>query len=265
MSAASHSKVLVAIAVAAAGASIAIAQGGPSSAGGKSPEIEVLQGAPIPDGGTDLVGNAQIGKLTRTYTVQNSGNAELYIGGVYDENPVNVSAFEVTKPPPLVPAGTSASFTVQFDVGIDGPFSLDLALLNNDSDESPYQFTVVGTGIGGTPDMSVSVLGTAVPDGGTYDLMNVAVGTAVRTYTIENSGSGTLSVDQVDAVNLVNVSNFAVVTAPASTVTPNASTDVTIQFEVEKASDFSFELQIANNDNDENPYDITFKGVGVGG
>lgn len=241
------------------------AQGGPSPADAKAAEIAVLQGTtPIADGGTDMLGDVAIGTVSRAYTVQNKGTASLKIvGGVNDPlNLVNVSSFKLTNPPaPTVSAGGSTSFSVQFDVDLDGPFSLDVVILNSDTDETPYTITISGSAIGGQPEMGLSFFGIAISDGGTDEAGDVAAGIMTRTYTITNSGTGDLAVDTVSASNFDNVSNFKVTSTPAAKVAPGASSDLTIQFKIDAEEAFSFDFEIANGDSDENPYDVTVNGT----
>jgi hypothetical protein len=242
-------------------------QGHSPPADAKAPEIAVLQGnTPIADGGIDPMGNVAIGTVSRAYTIKNDGTAKLKIvGGVNDPlNLVNVSNFKMTNAPaPTVSPGDFTSYSVQFDVDLDGPFSLDLVILNSDSDETPYTITTSGTGTGGEPEMGLSFFGSAIADGGTDEVGPVASGILDRTYTITNSGTGDLAVDTVSASEFDNVSNFKVKSQPATQLAPGASGDLTIQFMIDRAEAFSFNVEIANSDSDENPYDVAVKGTGA--
>lgn len=91
---------------------------------------------------------------SRTFTIQNTGNATLAI----DINSfVYPSGFSLASPPAsTVAPGQSTTFTLQLDAVTAGTYSGVLSFLNSDDDESPYNFTVSGTvtssgGGGGSP------------------------------------------------------------------------------------------------------------------
>ncbi len=97
------------------------------------------------DFGTTGMGS---GTLTRTYTIQNSGNGSLTVGTITFSG--NAAAdFSVTVPPASsVAAGGSTTFTVTFAPTATGLRNAIVAIPNNDTDEAPYTFSLVGTGTG---------------------------------------------------------------------------------------------------------------------
>ncbi len=127
-----------------------------------APEINLTgNGANIADGDaapaladhTDFGGAAvSNGTVVRTFTIQNSGTANLNLTGtprvnVGGAHPTN---FTVTaQPPALVAAVGSATFQVTFDPSAFGLRTATLTIENDDSDESPYTFQIHGTGTRG--------------------------------------------------------------------------------------------------------------------
>lgn len=121
--------------------------------GPTGPEVNVLgNAATIVDGDTTaspldhtqfrtaVVGGSP---TSRTYTIQNSGGATLTLGTFASSNP----AFTLQAPlPTSVPAGGSATFTVNFAPTTTGLVSSTISFVNNDSNESPYDFVVSGLG-----------------------------------------------------------------------------------------------------------------------
>ncbi|MCA9245959.1 MAG: choice-of-anchor D domain-containing protein [Planctomycetales bacterium] len=79
--------------------------------------------------------------ITRTFDVNNLGNAPLNLAGI--SLPVGyslVSGFSINPVPP----GSTSTFTVQLDAAIGGTFGGQIAFHNDDLDESPFNFTITG-------------------------------------------------------------------------------------------------------------------------
>jgi hypothetical protein len=106
--------------------------------------------------------------------------------------------------------------------------------------------------------------GTTIADGGADVAGNRVVGTVTLTYTIDNTaGTGQLDVTAVTESILVNVSNFTVVTGLPLNIAGGTTATLQIQFDIDALGAFSFDLDIANTDADEDPYDIAVSGMGV--
>ncbi len=104
-------------------------------------------------------------------------------------------------------------------------------------------------------------------DGCSLDLGVLESGTPQTvTFTIDNSdGIATLTIPSggATASNLDNVSGFSVLTGLPLNVSAGNSATLQLQFTVVAPGDFSFDLDLANNDGNENPYDLKIKGNGV--
>ncbi len=133
------------------------------------PEIDVQrpEGTSIPDGGTDDVGTQPLGTLYLTYTIDNTaGTTSLVVqtDGVTVSGYINCSGFNALTPLPLeISLGETDALEVSFDVDGDGAFSLDMDILSNDPDESPYDIHLTGTADGDPPDVSDITLADADP------------------------------------------------------------------------------------------------------
>ena len=107
--------------------------------------------------------------------------------------------------------------------------------------------------------------GTNLVDGATTNnLGNVRVGfsSVPRTFTVTNSGTAmlTLGAFTIDGAHATNFSK----SAPGTTnVAPNSSTTFTVTFNPSAPGNRSAALHFANNDTDENPFDIALAGYGV--
>ena len=107
-------------------------------------------------------------------------------------------------------------------------------------------------------------VGTNISDGGTKDFGSVAVsGNISLTFKIKNIGTAGLTglgitIDGSDAAL------FTVTASPtAPVIGPFGSTTFTVQFTPTNAGVKTAALHIANNDSDENPFDINVSGRGL--
>jgi len=105
---------------------------------------------------------------------------------------------------------------------------------------------------------------TSIADAGTDALGNQAPSTVHLTYTVDNSvGTEQLTITAVTADNLVNASNFTVVTDMPLDIAAGGAKALNISFDVDALGAFSLDMHIDSNDDDENPYDITITGTGA--
>jgi hypothetical protein len=101
---------------------------------------------------------APLGSVSYTYTIENLGIAELNLTGdpLVELSGVNASDFSVTsQPSSAIAAEASTSFTVTFDPSADGLRVAEISIANDDSDENPYNFSIMGTGVT-TPSVATS-------------------------------------------------------------------------------------------------------------
>lgn len=89
------------------------------------------------------------GKVSHTFSIENSGNAELTLTGtpIVSISGANAADFTVTAQPtsPVSQSGLT-TFTVEFNPSATGQRTATISIANNDSDENPYTFAVKGTG-----------------------------------------------------------------------------------------------------------------------
>jgi hypothetical protein len=187
------------------------------------------------------------------------------VSGVTPQNQNNVSATLTQAPGSPVAGLTSTTFVIGYTVAVAGAFSFTIFIANDDADENPYTITVSGTGIA-TPASEIDVqrpAGTSITSGGTDTQGDQTVGTAVAlSYTVANQGNADLAVNGVTLQNQNNV-RTAVNQTPDTSVTGSNSTLFSIEYTVIAAGAFSFDVVIANDDADENPYTITVSGTGI--
>lgn len=94
-----------------------------------------------------------------------------------------------------------------------------------------------------------------------YESCNVTSITVAKTYTIENVGTGVLTVSGV-SISGTNSSDFTVTTPPAATVASASTTTFVVTFNPSAVGSRDATITITNNDSDEGTYDFTINGFG---
>lgn len=120
------------------------------------------------------------------------------------------------------------------------------------------------------PEIKITGNNVEITDGNTYTSfsthtnfgsVNVSSGTLARTYTILNSGAGTLTISGV-SVTGVNSGDFTLTTAPASSVASSGSTTFVITFNPSATGSRNATITVSNNDSNEGSYDFSINGYG---
>lgn len=115
-----------------------------------SKNISIISGAVAtsPNNNTDF--GEQIsasGSISKTFIISNTGTTNLVLSG----NPmvtVNNADFSVTgMPVSPIPPGGSTSFTIKFDPSSNAAINATVSIANNDVNENPYTFAVIGRGL----------------------------------------------------------------------------------------------------------------------
>ena len=103
---------------------------------------------------------------------------------------------------------------------------------------------------------------TAIADGGSYDFGSKTVGSNTDVvFTIENTGTADLTLTTPITIGGANADQFTIEAQPGSTVAGSASTTYTVRFTPTSPGAKTATISIANNDSDENPYDLTITGT----
>ncbi len=227
------------------------------------PEINVKQGANnVPDGGSVNI-SCGVGSFVDTsFAIENLGGGNLVLNGtpIIVISGANADQFSVQQQPtsPVLPAG-STSFVIRFQPTSAGNKTAAIAIVNNDSDESPYDITLLGH----TPQPEIEI--DQAPDGGTYDFGTIYIGDFWETtFTVMNFGDANLVLSGTPIVRVTGPgqSSFSVEQQPNATIPPGQTTSFVIRFSPMSQGTKTGYISIANNDADENPYNITLTGTG---
>ncbi|KKL44468.1 hypothetical protein LCGC14_2365380, partial [marine sediment metagenome] len=113
------------------------------------------------------------------------------------------------------------------------------------------------------PQINIKQDTSDIPDGGSYDFESKKIGTDTDViFTIENTGNANLTLTTSITIAGTNADQFSVQQEPSSPVTGDGSTTFDIRFSPTALGAKTASISIANNDSDENPYDIDFTGTG---
>ncbi len=137
-------------------------------------------------------------------------------------------------------------------------------------------WTITGDALSNTCVPEINILGNAVSiadgdvspsatDHTDFGSVNINAGTAVRTFTIQNTGGANLTLlgNPMVSISGTNASDFTVTALPTSPVSPTGSTNFQITFDPSATGTRSAMVSIANDDADENPYDFSIQGTGI--
>lgn len=238
-----------------------------------APEMDLSRSAsPVANGATDTISGAGATVASvLTYTIANTGSATLTLNTpvAAPGSLMNCTAAITTQPAASVGAASSTQITVSVTPLAAGPFSCQVSIGNNDSNENPYTWTIGGTAAPPpAPEMDVSRGASPISNGASDTLGTFIPGTSQTvTYTIANTGTAALNLTGAPNLVVVNltssVSSATVTSQPASSISAGNSTNFTVTYVVAGAGAFSFSISINNTDANENPYAWTVSGAGA--
>ncbi|TRX29414.1 choice-of-anchor D domain-containing protein [Flavobacterium franklandianum] len=211
--------------------------------------------------------------VTKTYTIENTGSSDLVLTAPYVQKSLGTTVFAITQPVlTTIPTGSSTTFSVTFNSLTASTFDDVIEVLSNDSDEGVYNFAIKAIAQAPTPNISLKgnnttiVVGDTTPSTADHtDFGNAANNTnVVKTYTIENTGTGNLTVNTI----LMNVGatkyTIGGISLPA-TVLAGGSTTFTLTFNSAVAGTFADTVNLNNDDPTDSTYTfgITAKAVAL--
>ncbi len=220
------------------------------------------------------------GTNANTFTIQNTGNVALNLTAAspyVSISGANAADFTLTANPttPIASGGGSTNFTITFNPSAVGLRTATVTIANDDPNENPYIFDIQGTGTTTQPEMNVQGSGTDIVDGDTtpivtdntdFGTIDIAGGTNVNTFTIQNTGTS-LPLNLTGASPYVSITgthaaDFTVTAIPSNSIAFGSSTTFNITFDPSAVGLRTASVSIANNDSDENPYNFDIQGTG---
>jgi len=218
------------------------------------------------------------GSQAQSFTILNTGNANLVLSNPSTYVAItgdHAADFTVTTAPSSpIATNNSTTFTITFNPNEAGLRAATLSIANNDLDEDPYTFSIQGIGLA-TPEVSVFGNGVSLSDGDSspsktdntdFGSKDILAGTQEHTFYLKNVGSGVLILNGTPLVVLsgTHAGDFLVSSQPAATsVAPGDSVALTVTFNPTAVGLRTASLSIANDDDDENPFDFSIQGTGI--
>ncbi|NQT74031.1 MAG: choice-of-anchor D domain-containing protein, partial [Chloroflexi bacterium] len=233
---------------------------------GNSVSITDGDSSPSTNDHTDFsTADVSSGSVIRTFTIENTGNATLTLTGTPTITGANFSL--TGTPSATVSAGGNTTFSVTFNPSATGTRTGTVSIVNDDSDENPYNFSIQG--IGTEPEMDVKGNSTSITDGDNapstvdhtdFGSADITSGTVVRTFTIENTGNATLT---LSGTPTIAGSDFSLTGTPSATVAASGNTTFSVTFNPSATGTRTGTVSIVNDDSDENPYNFSIQGIGT--
>ncbi|MEM7049288.1 MAG: choice-of-anchor D domain-containing protein [Acidobacteriota bacterium] len=200
-----------------------------------------------PDGSVSLGATDFGDDLLATFTITNTGNATLNVGGVtWTGNEVSIA----TSPPSTVPAGGSRNFTLRFSGDNEGGRASVISVTSDDPSPNPYRFTAnwtVNDAIG--PIIQLRQGGTTVAQGSTFDFGDTGVGQQiVRTFTATNGGDQPLTIAPISiSSNGSDPAAFHAQNNQVTNVAPGASRTFQLRFDAAGLGTVTSEIRLFVN------------------
>lgn len=213
-----------------------------SPSGGGSVSLAVERWATaIGEDSTTTVAGVTVGEADETtFTIRNTGMAELTIDSVTSDG----ADFTISRSPTSpVPVSGATEFAVRFAPSSVGTKTARLTIASNAS--RPFVFAVRAVAAPAlAPTLVVSLEGVDVATGATVPVTGATPGTPSETvFTLRNTGTSVLAIGGVT----VQGADFALSHAPASSVAAGASTTFTLSFAPSTAGTKAAQVTISSN------------------
>jgi hypothetical protein len=230
---------------------------------GIGPEINVTG---VADGVSATMTNVDLGSSTttstRTFTINNPGNAPLSISDITGQT----ANFAVTTDPAasVAAGGGTTTFVVTFQPLAPGLKTATISI-NSNAPAPRNAYTISLSATATAPEIVVDQpAGTNILTGGPRSFGSVALGsTGDLTFTIKNTGDSNLTGLGI-TLGGSHPGDFSITANPTAPVAgPSGSTTFTVRFTPTVSGLRSSLIQIANNDLDEAPFEINVSGTGL--
>ncbi len=221
---------------------------------------------PSVDNHTDFGTVTMPGSLTRTFTIKNTGDANLILGTIV-VNGQQASDFTVTQPANnIIAPDTSVTFQVQFTPAVASLRKTQVRIPNNFNNS--YNFTIQGTGVGPVMvvegnNQPIAHASTTPVESNHTDFGTVTMpGSLTRTFTIKNTGVSPLTLSGNITVSGQQAGDFTVTQPALTTIPASGSTTFAVEFKPSATGVRKTQVRIPNNFNTR--YDFTIQGTGSG-
>jgi len=201
--------------------------------------------------------------VTRQFTVENTGDADLTLSGITLPSGFSLASdFSATTVAPY----SSATFSITYDAANVGINDGELSFATNDLDEGTFNFSIRAEATGTpapAPEITVWDNNTVevfdaedMMGGGVFDFGQTTDGVAIsRQFSITNSGDADLTLSTLAAP-----SGFSITSGFDSVVLPGATTYFTLTYDASGTGVVEGDLSFTTNDSDEATFNFTVRG-----
>ncbi|MEQ9406776.1 MAG: choice-of-anchor D domain-containing protein [Fuerstiella sp.] len=152
--------------------------------------------------------------------------------------------------------------------------NLDLRITvraEGNGEEIAFDHFTLESAVGAEPEIHITGLGNAIPDGDTtpsstddtdFGSVTLVGGSNANTFTINNTGTAALNLTGGSPLVAItgDTSDFIVTSLPTASIAPGGSTTFEITFDPTVTGLRTAMVSIANDDGDENPYTFNIQG-----
>jgi hypothetical protein len=200
------------------------------------------------------------------FLIDNAGTGDLDLStpiSIIEGDIFDFSIDDSLIPTSLIP-GDTTFFDITFAPTSQGNKSVTIEIPNNDPDENPYIFTVVGkSSLSDEPEINALVGSNEYLNGSTYNFGTINLGNSVSaTFTIQNLGTSDLFITSILFIT-GQAGDFSHDLAIPLIVPVGDEKDFTVKFTPTDFGIRTTRLQIQSNDFDEDPYKVTLRGTGM--
>jgi len=215
------------------------------------------------DFGTVELGNS----ANLIFSIENTGDVRLELTGTPTVNSSN-SVFSITSQPAitLLAQGSKTQFSIQYTPIAEGPVTGTITIINN-SNHTPFNFTVTGTCHVKKPQIKVFYGNNEVIQNGTIDAGDeLFTLSKTITITIKNTGEIPLAIDTANiTITGTDATAFTKTTNPDVSIQAGGSSTFNIKCEPVKVGENNAILNIPSNDSLRSPALVNLKIKGVQG
>ncbi|SNR77754.1 choice-of-anchor D domain-containing protein, partial [Dokdonia pacifica] len=256
---------------------------------GPEPEIAITgMGNNILDGdvtpstvdGTDFGFLLPASSTFSDFIISNTGTANLLLT---DPSPyvtitgAGAAEFTLTTiPNPTIgTSGGATTFRITYNPAAVGTHTATVSIANNDSDENPYTFDILGEAQASLiPEIDITGLTNPIADGdttpaltdgtdyGTIDVGNINT----NDFVIENNGSGLLTLTGPSpyvTITGADAAQFSIASIPNNMINASDNTTLQISYAPSAAGTHSATITILSDDSDEGTYTFDIEGTAV--
>lgn len=257
---------------------------------GPEPEISLTgMGNNILDGditptavdGTDFGFLLPASSVFSDFIISNSGTANLLLT---DPSPyvtitgTGAAQFTLTTIPSIssIPtSGGSTTFRITYNPAIVGTHNATVTIPNNDNNENPYTFDILGQASAALiPEIDITGLTNTIVDGdvtpSTTDgtsFGTIDVGTTnINDFVIANSGTGLLTLTGASpyvTITGTGAAQFSITSIPDNTINATENTTFQISYAPSVAGTHDATITVVNDDSSEGTYNFDIQGIAI--